>query len=181
MRKLKITELNRLTAEQYKHSQKTPLVVVLDHVRSLNNVGSIFRTADSFRLEAVYLCGLTATPPHPEIHKTALGAEETVEWHYFKDTLEAIQQLKQNDYTLYAIEQTEGSLPLNTISLDPTQKYALILGHEVNGIQQSVVNECDFCVEIPQYGTKHSLNVAVAGGIAIWEFFKQLAKNQLFN
>ena len=181
MRKLKITELNRLTAEQYKHSQKTPLVVVLDHVRSLNNVGSIFRTADSFRLEAVYLCGLTATPPHPEIHKTALGAEETVEWHYFKDTLEAIQQLKQNDYILYAIEQTEGSLPLNSISLDPTQKYALILGHEVNGIQQSVVNKCDFCVEIPQYGTKHSLNVAVAGGIAVWEFFKQLAKIQLFS
>jgi tRNA G18 (ribose-2'-O)-methylase SpoU len=174
MRKLKITELNRLTADQYKHCAKTPLAVVLDHVRSLNNVGSIFRTADSFRLESVFLCGLTATPPHPEIHKTALGAEETVEWFYYKDTLEAIRTLKQNDYTLYAVEQTEGSLPLNSISLDPAKKYALILGHEVKGIQQSVVNECDYCVEIPQYGTKHSLNVAVAGGIVIWDFFKQL-------
>ena len=176
MRKLKITELNRLTADQYKRCPKTPLVVVLDHVRSLNNVGSIFRTADSFRLEAVYLCGLTAVPPHPEIHKTALGAEETVEWHYFKDTLEAIQKLKQNNYMLYAVEQTEGSITLNNISLNPTKKYALILGHEVKGIQQSVLNECDYCVEIPQFGTKHSLNVAVAGGIVIWDFFKQLTK-----
>jgi tRNA G18 (ribose-2'-O)-methylase SpoU len=174
MRKLKITELNRLTAEQYGDCKKTPLVVVLDHVRSLNNVGSIFRTADSFRLEAVFLCGLTATPPHPEIHKTALGAEETVEWHYYKDTMEAIEKLKQNNYILYAVEQTEGSQPLNKISLDPTRKYALILGHEVKGIQQSVVNECDYCVEIPQFGTKHSLNVAVAGGIVIWDLFKQL-------
>jgi tRNA G18 (ribose-2'-O)-methylase SpoU len=174
MRKLKITELHRLTADQYKNSAKTPLVVVLDHVRSLYNVGSIFRTADSFRLEAVYLCGLTATPPHPEIHKTALGAEETVEWHYFKDTLDAIRELKQQNCLLYAVEQTENSILLDRLSLDPTQRYALILGHEVKGIQQAVLNECDCCVEIPQFGTKHSLNVAVAGGIVMWDFFKQL-------
>ena len=175
MRKLKITELNRLTTEQYANCAKTPLVVVLDHVRSMNNVGSVFRTADAFRLESVYLCGLTATPPHPEIRKTALGAEETVEWHYYKDTLEAIRNLKQNDYILYAIEQAEGSISLTDISLDFTKKYALILGHEVKGIQQSVLDECDYCVEIPQYGTKHSLNVAVAAGIVLWDFFKQLS------
>ena len=175
MRKLKITELNRLTTDQYKSSAKTPLVIVLDHVRSLNNVGSIFRTADAFRLEAVYLCGLTATPPHAEIHKTALGAEETVEWHYYRDTLEAIRKLKQNGYFLYAVEQAEGSVILNDVSFDPAQRYALILGHEVKGIQQSVLDECDYCVEIPQYGTKHSLNVAVAAGIVLWDFFKQLS------
>ena len=175
MRKLKITELNRLTTSQYKDCSKTPLVVVLDHVRSLNNVGSIFRTADSFRLEAVYLCGLTAIPPHPEIHKTALGAEETVEWHYHEDTLAVIRKLKQEKYILYAIEQAEGSVSLNEISLDSTKKHALILGHEVKGIQQTIVDECDYCVEIPQFGTKHSLNVAVAGGIVIWDFFKQLS------
>ena len=180
MRKLKITELNRLTAEQYKQCTKTPLIVVLDHVRSMHNVGAIFRTADSFRLEAMYLCGLTATPPHPEIRKTALGAEETVEWRYFKDTLEAIQELKQNDYILYAVEQTEGSMPLNNVLLDSAKKYAVILGHEVKGIQQIVVNECDCCIEIPQYGTKHSLNVSVAGGIVIWDFFKQLNSSCYF-
>jgi len=145
----------------------------------MNNIGSIFRTADAFRLEAVYLCGLTAIPPHPEIHKTALGAEETVEWHYYADTLDAIQKLKRDGYILYAVEQAEGSVLLNDVSLDSTKKYALILGHEVKGIQQTVVNECDYCVEIPQFGTKHSLNIAVAGGIAIWDFFKQLSKNSV--
>ncbi|MDR0794529.1 MAG: RNA methyltransferase [Tannerella sp.] len=174
MRKLKITELNRLTVEQYRECDKTPLVVVLDRVRSLHNIGSIFRTADSFRLQAVYLCGITAAPPHPEIHKTALGAEETVEWRYYKDTLEAIRKLKSDGYIIYGVEQTEGSISINHISLDPEKKYALILGHEVKGIQQAVVDECNYCVEIPQYGTKHSLNVSVAGGIAIWAFFKQL-------
>ena len=176
MRKLKITELHRLGADEYKDCAKLPLVVVLDHVRSMNNVGSIFRTADAFRLEAVYLCGLTATPPHPEIHKTALGAEETVEWFYYRDTLEAIRKLKQNEYILYSVEQAEGSISLNDVSLDFTKKYALILGHEVKGIQQSVLDKCDYCVEIPQYGTKHSLNVAVSAGIVIWDFFKQLSQ-----
>ena len=174
MRKLKITELHRLNAEQYRNCVKTPLVVVLDHVRSLHNIGSIFRTADAFRIEAVYLCGISATPPHPEIHKTALGAEETVEWHYYKNTMDAIRELKQNKYILFAVEQAEGSVLLENITLDPTKKYALILGNEVKGIQQTVVNECDYCVEIPQFGTKHSLNVAVAGGIVIWDFFKSM-------
>ena len=174
MRKLKITELNRLTAEAYKTSCKTPLVVVLDHVRSLHNVGSVFRTADAFRMEAVYLCGITATPPHIEIHKTALGAEETVEWHYFKDTMDAVRELKQQGYVICAVEQAEGSISLDKLTLDRHQKYAVVVGHEVKGIQQKVVDVCDFCVEIPQFGTKHSLNVSVAAGIVLWDFFKAL-------
>ncbi|MDR0845407.1 MAG: RNA methyltransferase [Tannerella sp.] len=175
MRKLKVTELNRLTPEQYKNGAKTPLVVVLDQVRSLNNVGSVFRTADAFRLEAVYLCGITATPPNPEIHKTALGAEETVEWHACKDTLDAVRELRREGYVLCAVEQAEGSLSLDRVALDRDRKYALILGHEVKGVQQAVVDQCDYCIEIPQYGTKHSLNVSVAGGIVLWDFFKQLS------
>ncbi|MDR3260451.1 MAG: RNA methyltransferase [Tannerella sp.] len=175
MRKLKVAELRRLTPDQYQNSAKTPLIVVLDHVRSLNNVGSVFRTADAFRLEAVYLCGITATPPNPEIHKTALGAEETVEWHYRRETQEAVRELKQKGYVLCAVEQTEGSIPLDQLTLDRNKKYALVLGHEVKGIQQSVIDSCDYCIEIPQCGTKHSLNVSVAGGIVMWEFFKQLS------
>ncbi|MDR3269574.1 MAG: RNA methyltransferase [Tannerella sp.] len=174
MRKLKITELRRLTPEQYQASAKTPLVVVLDHVRSLNNVGSVFRTADAFRVEAVYLCGITATPPNPEIHKTALGAEETVEWRYYKDTLAAVRELKQKGYVLCTAEQAEGSISLDQLTLNRGTKYALLLGHEVKGVQQSVIDECDCCIEIPQFGTKHSLNVSVAGGILIREFFRQL-------
>jgi tRNA G18 (ribose-2'-O)-methylase SpoU len=173
-RKLKVSELNRLTLEEYKEKEKTPLVVVLDHVRSLNNVGSIFRTADAFRLEAIYLCGITATPPNVEIHKTALGAEETVEWQYFKETLEAVRALKRQSYCVCAIELTEDSISLKKIELEPDRKYAIILGHEVKGVQQEVIDECDYCIEIPQFGTKHSLNVSVAAGIAIWEFFKSL-------
>jgi tRNA G18 (ribose-2'-O)-methylase SpoU len=174
MRKLKITELNRLTPGQYQESVKTPLVVVLDQVRSLNNVGSVFRTADAFRLEAVYLCGITATPPNPEIHKTALGAEETVEWRYYKDTPDAVRELKEDGYVLCAVEQAEGSISLDKLTLERGKKYALILGHEVKGVQQPVIDLCDHCIEIPQYGTKHSLNVSVAGGIVIWEFFRWL-------
>ncbi|MDR2145059.1 MAG: RNA methyltransferase [Tannerella sp.] len=174
MRKLKVTELNRLTAEEYKTSEKIPLVVVLDQVRSLNNVGSVFRTADAFRLESVCLCGITATPPNAEIHKTALGAEETVEWRYYKNTPDCVKELKKNGFYVCAIEQTENSIPLETMELSPDQKYAIILGHEVKGVQQEVINECHCCIEIPQFGTKHSLNVSVAAGIVIWEFFKVL-------
>jgi len=174
MRKLKITELNRLSGEAYKTSRKTPLVIVLDHVRSLNNVGSLFRTADAFRMEAVYLCGITATPPHAEIHKTALGAEETVEWHYFSETLDAVHNLKQSGYVICALEQAEGSIPLEKLSLDKEKKYAIVIGHEVKGVLQQVMDVCDLCVEIPQFGTKHSLNVAVAAGIVSWDFFKML-------
>ena len=175
MRKLKITELNRLTVEAYKTCKKTPLVIVLDHVRSLNNIGSIFRTADAFRMEAVYLCGITATPPHAEIHKTALGAEETVEWRYFPEVSDAVDFLKRQGYVICAVEQAEGSISLEKLSLDSRKKYAVVLGHEVKGVQQQVVDRCDFCVEIPQYGTKHSLNVSVAAGIVLWDFFKALS------
>lgn len=176
MRKLKVTELNRLTPEAFKESDKLPLVVVLDHVRSLNNVGSVFRTSDAFRVEAIYLCGITACPPHAEIHKTALGAEETVEWTYFEDTLEAVDNLRQTGYTICAVEQAEGSIMLDKLLLDKDKKYAVILGNEVKGVQQTVVDKCDCCIEIPQYGTKHSLNVSVTAGIVIWDFFKQLGE-----
>lgn len=175
MRKLKITELNRLSTEAFKSSKKIPLIVVLDHVRSLNNVGSVFRTSDAFRVEAIYLCGITACPPHAEIHKTALGAEDSVEWKYFKDTNEAVDNLKKEGYKVCAIEQASGSKMLNTLELDKEMKYAVILGNEVKGVQQQVVDNCDMCVEIPQFGTKHSLNVSVTAGIVIWDFFKQLS------
>ena len=175
MRKLKVTEMNRLTTEAFKASRKIPLVVVLDHVRSLNNVGSVFRTSDAFRVEAIYLCGITACPPHAEIHKTALGAEESVDWLYFKDTMEAVEKLKAEGYVVCAIEQAEGSTMLDKLLLDKTKKYVVILGNEVKGVQQNVVDNCDMCVEIPQYGTKHSLNVSVTAGIVIWDFFQRLS------
>ena len=165
--------MNRLTTEAFKASRKIPLVVVLDHVRSLNNVGSVFRTSDAFRVEAIYLCGITACPPHAEIHKTALGAEESVDWLYFKDTMEAVEKLKAEGYVVCAIEQAEGSTMLDKLLLDKTKKYAVILGNEVKGVQQNVVDNCDMCVEIPQYGTKHTLNVSVTAGIVIWDFFQR--------
>lgn len=176
MRKLKVTELNRLSPEAFRESRKLPLIVVLDHVRSLNNVGSVFRTADAFRVEAIYLCGITARPPHAEIHKTALGAEDTVVWRYFKDTPEAVEKLKSEGYIICAVEQTEGSVSLDKLLLDRDKKYALILGNEVKGVQQAVVDNCDLCIEIPQYGTKHSLNVSVTAGMVIWDCWKQLSE-----
>jgi len=172
--KLKITEMNRLTPEEFKSTKKLPLVVVLDNVRSLHNVGSVFRTGDAFLIESVYLCGITCTPPHAEIHKTALGAENTVEWEYFSETLDAVSKLKSQGYKVFSIEQAKGSIFLPDIELDKTQKYAVVLGNEVKGVQQKVVDACDGCIEIPQYGTKHSLNVSVTGGIIIWEFYKLL-------
>ena len=175
MRKLKITELNRLTPADFKESKKIPLIVVLDHIRSLHNVGSVFRTSDAFRVEAIYLCGITACPPQAEIHKTALGAEDTVSWTYFKDTLEAVDQLKAEGYVVCAVEQAEGSVMLDKLQVDKHKKYAVILGNEVKGVQQAVVDACDLCIEIPQYGTKHSLNVSVTSGIVIWDLFKQLS------
>jgi tRNA G18 (ribose-2'-O)-methylase SpoU len=176
MRKLKITELNRLTPEAFKDSKKIPLIVVLDHVRSLNNVGSVFRTSDAFRIEKIYLCGITATPENSltEIHKTALGAEESVEWEYSADTVQVVQELKSKGYTIVSIEQVEGSVMLNEFKADTSAKYALILGNEVKGVQQQVVDISDISIEIPQYGTKHSLNVSVSAGIVLWEFAKQL-------
>ncbi|MBS7323269.1 MAG: RNA methyltransferase [Bacteroidaceae bacterium] len=204
MRKLKITEMGRMNAEEFKASEKMPLIVVLDDVRSMYNVGSVFRTADAFRVEAIYLCGITAQPPHPEIHKTALGAEDTVAWQYFPTALDAVHALKQQGYTVYSIEQCEGSTPLQTLQTLPSPSlqggggisanedtneqsnyslpagrvrggsFALILGNEVKGVHQEVVDASDGCIEIPQYGTKHSLNVSTTAGIVIWEFAKRL-------
>lgn len=173
-RKLKITELNRISTEEFKKAEKLPLVVVLDNIRSLHNIGSIFRTSDAFRVECIYLCGITAVPPHPEMHKTALGAEFTVDWKYVNNAVEAVDNLKKDGYTVYSVEQAEGSIMLENIKLDPNRKYAVVLGNEVKGVQQEVIDHSDGCIEIPQYGTKHSLNVSVTAGIVIWDLFKQL-------
>lgn len=184
MRKLKITEMGRMTVEQFHESEKLPLVVVLDGVRSLYNVGSVFRTADAFRAAGVVLCGITATPPNSEIHKTALGAEDSVSWRYFQQTMEAVDWLRNEGYTLLAIEQCEGSTLLQNFKPESKSipimgdlegslvgaKYAVILGNEVKGVQQEVVDACDGCLEIPQFGTKHSMNVSVTAGIIIWHF-----------
>lgn len=175
MRKLNVLEMNRLTVEEFKAARKLPLVVVLDNVRSLHNVGSVFRSCDAFRIEAVYLCGITATPPSAEIHKTALGAEDSVSWKYNESTLDAVEELKQKGYFVYSIEQVEGSENMAKISLDASKRYAVVLGNEVKGVEQAVVNASDSCLEIPQLGTKHSLNVSVTAGIVVWEFAKQLA------
>ncbi len=176
MRKLKITELNRLSVDEFKEAEKLPLVVVLDEVRSLHNIGSVFRTSDAFLVDRIYLCGITATPPHPEMHKTALGAEDTVEWRYKKHTMEAVQELHDEGFTVLAIEQVEGSTMLDQLELEADKKYAIIMGNEVKGVNQEVVNVCDGCIEIPQYGTKHSLNVSVTTGIILWEFANKLMK-----
>ena len=174
MKKLKITELNRLTVDEFKETRKIPLIVVLDNIRSMHNTGSVFRTGDAFVIEAVYLCGITSVPPQAEIHKTALGAEDTVEWKYFEHTQDAVTELKSKGYQVFAIEQVENSTMLIELQLEKNRKYAAVLGNEVKGVQQSVVDMCDGCIEIPQFGTKHSLNVSVTGGIIIWEFFKKL-------
>ena len=168
MRKLKVTEMNRLSMEEYKQADKLPLVVVLDNVRSLYNVGSVFRTCDAFRVRGVCLCGIAAIPPHPEIHKTALGAEDSVEWHYFKKTEECVGWLRSLGYTILSVEQCEGSIFLNDFRWKEGCKYAIILGNEVKGVQQQIADVSDGCIEIPQYGTKHSLNVSVAAGIVIY-------------
>lgn len=173
-RKLKITELNRISAEEFKKADKLPLVVVLDNVRSLHNIGSVFRTSDAFRVECIYLCGITAVPPHPEIHKTALGAEFTVDWKYVNNAIEAVDNLRQKGYIVYSVEQTENSIMLENIRLEQEKRYAVVLGNEVKGVQQEVIDHSDGCIEIPQYGTKHSLNVSVAAGIIIWDLSKQL-------
>jgi 23S rRNA (guanosine2251-2'-O)-methyltransferase len=167
-------ELKRKTTEEFKMASKNPFVLVLDNVRSQNNIGSIFRTADAFLAEAIYLCGITSVPPNKDIHKTALGATESVHWEYEKETLNVIKKLKQNNYLIIVFEQVEGSKSLQQFKPIKGRKYALVFGHEVHGVQQEIVNVSDFCLEIPQFGTKHSLNIAVSAGIAIWEFFRQL-------
>ncbi len=174
MRKLKITELNRISAEEFKQAEKLPLVVVLDDIRSLHNIGSVFRTSDAFRIECICLCGITAVPPHPEIHKTALGAEFTVDWKYVDNAVDAVDNLRKEGYVVYSVEQAEGSVMLDKLELDKNRKYAIVMGNEVKGVRQEVIDRSDGCIEIPQYGTKHSLNVSVTAGIVIWDLFKKL-------
>lgn len=174
IRKLEMSELNRKTVDEFKRSEKTQIIVVLDNVRSLNNIGSVFRTADAFLLEAIYLCGISATPPHKEIHKTALGAEESVVWKYYEDTLTAISFLKETGYTTIAVEQTQNSISLEKFPITPTGKYALIFGNEVKGAQQEVIDLCGQSVEIPQFGTKHSFNISVSAGIVLWEWYRKM-------
>jgi len=164
MRKLPVTELERITPAEYRLAGKRGIIVVLDNVRSLNNVGSVFRTSDAFMVEAVYLCGITGTPPHREINKTALGATESVPWRYFRETTEAIDLLRNEGYIIVAAEQAEGSVKLAAFQPSSDTKYAVIFGHEIDGVTQEVIDRCDMCIEIPQYGTKHSLNIAVTAG-----------------
>lgn len=173
MRKLRNEELGRKTIEEFKNAQKLPIIVVLDNVRSALNVGSAFRSSDAFLIEGVCLCGITATPPNPEIHKSALGGEFTVSWKYFKKTIEAVDELRQNGYKIYAVEQTEGSISLPNFKVDKNEKYALIFGHEVDGVDQAVISVCDGSIEIPQWGSKHSLNISVSAGIVLWDVVKQ--------
>ena len=170
MRKLRTIEMNRLSVDDFKNADKMPLVVVLDDVRSMYNVGSIFRTGDAFRIEAVYLCGISAQPPHAEIHKTALGAEDSVEWEHVKDTMDAVRRLKESGYTIVSAEQTVDSVMLDTFVPEADKKYAVVFGNEVAGVSQEVVDASDFALEIPQYGTKHSLNVSVSMGVVLWHF-----------
>lgn len=166
--------MNRMNKDEFKEADKIPLIVVLDNVRSLNNIGSVFRTADAFIVESIYLCGISSPPPNPEIHKTALGAEDTVDWEYFEDTDKAVDKLHDNGYKVFAVEQVHGSIMLDKLQLDKNLKYAVVMGNEVKGVQQHIVDKCDGCIEIPQFGTKHSLNVSVTTGLIIWDFFKQL-------
>ncbi len=178
MKKLRTIEMQRLSVDEFREAEKLPLIVVLDDVRSMHNVGSVFRTGDAFRIEAVYLCGITSTPPMAEIHKTALGAEDSVSWRYFKDVMEAVESLKADGYEVYSVEQAHGSTMLQDFTPIINKKYAVILGNEVKGVHQEVVDASDSCLEIPQFGTKHSMNVSVTAGIIIWHFAKNLLLNK---
>ena len=171
MRKLTVEDLHRIDAATFRTAPKVPLVVVLDNIRSLHNVGAMFRTADAFRLERLVLCGITATPPSVEIHKTALGAEDTVEWEYWKDTADCVRALRGRGVQVCALELVKGAVSLEKFPVTPGASYAIVAGHEVDGVAQRVVDLCDHCIEIPQEGTKHSLNVAVSTALAIWHFY----------
>lgn len=177
MRKLKTEELGRVGIDDFKKQEKLPLVVILDHVRSMHNIGSIFRTSDGFAIEKIYLCGITAQPPHREIEKTALGATQSIEWAYSADVCDAIKELKNDGYTIIAIEQAENSTMLNNYDPDNLKKYALIFGNEVNGVSDEAMQLIDTCIEIPQFGTKHSFNIVVSAGIVLWDFFAKLKLN----
>ena len=174
MRKLRNNELGRITVDEFKKAEKTPVIVVLDNIRSLNNVGSVFRTSDAFLIEKIYLCGITATPPNKEIHKTALGATESVDWEYREDILPLLEELKVQDVVIASIEQAEQSTMLNSFQPDSKKKLAVVFGNEVKGVQQEVVSTSDICVEIPQLGTKHSLNISVSCGVVLWDLFQKM-------
>ena len=174
MQKLKNSELNRLEIEQFKTKQKTPIIVILDNIRSLNNIGSVFRTSDAFLIEKIYLCGITAKPPHKDIHKTALGATDSVDWEYVEDTLNLVKKLQKQHVNVIAIEQANQSIKLQDFTISLNQKYAIVMGNEVRGVQQEVVSICNNTIEIPQYGTKHSLNISVTTGIVLWDLFKKI-------
>ncbi len=173
-RKLENKELNRKTLDEFKDSSKIPIVVVLDNIRSLNNIGSVFRTSDALLIERIFLCGISGTPPHKEIHRTALGAEDSVAWEYFERTVDAIERLKKDGYKVISIEQTVGSIDLMKHQPELEIKYALVFGNELRGVEQDVVNISDECIEIPQFGTKHSFNIAVSAGIVLWDFFTKI-------
>jgi tRNA G18 (ribose-2'-O)-methylase SpoU len=177
MRKLENSELDRKSIEDFKQSEKTPIIIILDDIRSLHNIGSVFRTADAFLIEKIYLCGITATPPNKEIHKTALGATETVAWEHNTNVLEVIQNLKDEKVTVLAIEQVESAIFLQDFTIEKNKKYALVFGNEVFGVSQEAVELCDCCIEIPQLGTKHSLNISVSAGIVVWDLFKKMKWN----
>ncbi|CAL2088709.1 RNA methyltransferase [Tenacibaculum sp. 190524A05c] len=174
MRKLRNNELGRISVDEFKEAEKTPIIVVLDNIRSLNNVGSVFRTSDAFLIEKIYLCGITATPPNKEIHKTALGATESVAWEYVEDTLTLIEKLKDEGVKVFAIEQADNSTKLNQLTVAKEEKYAIVFGNEVKGVQQEVVTASHNCIEIPQLGTKHSLNISVSCGVVLWDLFVKL-------
>jgi len=175
MRKLKNSELDRLSIDGFKTAKKTPIIIVLDNIRSLNNIGSVFRTSDAFLIKKIYLCGITATPPHKDIHKTALGSTDTVDWEYEKDTINVIERLKANKVKICSIEQAENATMLNDFEVEENTTYALVFGNEVKGVAQDVVNESDTVIEIPQFGTKHSLNISVSCGVVIWDLFSKLS------
>lgn len=174
MKKKTMLELERIDCEEYHHVKKIPLVVILDDIRSLNNIGSVFRTADAFLIEKIYLCGITATPPSPDIHKTALGAENSVDWEYRENIMDLLGELKKDNYKICSIEQVNGSVSLEQYEVNKEEKHAVILGNEVKGVQQQVVDASDLCLELPQYGTKHSLNVSITAGIVMWHFFTSM-------
>ncbi|MBC7565632.1 MAG: RNA methyltransferase [Pedobacter sp.] len=174
MEKLKLDQLKRVSVEEFKNQEKLPVVLVLDNVRSMHNIGSIFRTSDGFSIKSIALCGITAKPPHREIEKTALGATQSVDWKYFETTLNAVESLRNQGYEILAIEQAADSTMLNIFEPDKEKKYALILGNEVNGVDEEVMKQIDKCIEIPQFGTKHSFNITIAAGIVLWDFFAKL-------
>ncbi|WP_298521037.1 RNA methyltransferase [uncultured Kordia sp.] len=174
MRKLKNSELNRLSVDEFKSSEKTSIIVILDNIRSLNNIGSVFRTSDAFLIEKIYLCGITAKPPHKDIHRTALGSTESVAWEYREDTLALVKELQGNKVKIASIEQAENATMLHEFAPEKSNTYALVFGNEVKGVQQEVVSASDYVIEIPQFGTKHSLNISVSAGVVLWDVFRKL-------